>query len=302
MHSENETSVIDLTPDWLAQRFRFDMASRSKQLERQFLQNLPSKTSLRLVDLGSGTGANFFYLANKIPHEQHWILVDHSKQLLAELPENFRRFASCSDQNTLTTWLSRLHSGDIRFEVVEGDFYQIASKLFDNTFDAITANAVFDLSSLGQFRQLIETISASASCEAQLYFTLHLNRELKFRPNHPLDDAVRDAYHQHMARPQQFGNAMGADAAEQMKQVLITRSRKVEATASPWQIPQKQKTFFRHNLDFMRSALLGSESSPALKEDFKAWFALRYQQLSEKPPLDQLEFFIGHEDILAQIR
>ena len=74
--------------DWLALRAAADRAARAPRLEalaaawlRARRQRNP-ETPLRLVDLGSGSGANPRHLAARLPGPQQWTLIDHDAGLL----------------------------------------------------------------------------------------------------------------------------------------------------------------------------------------------------------------------------
>ena len=69
---------------WLALRCPADTAARADTLNRLAHDWLRARAGrpLRLIDLGSGSGANPHYLAPRLPGPQHWLLVDHDPALL----------------------------------------------------------------------------------------------------------------------------------------------------------------------------------------------------------------------------
>ncbi len=97
--------MSDFSTDWLALREPADSRARSTRLVGSLLRRLavltqppgaessPSPQTLRIIDLGCGTGANFRYLAPRlglVPGagpwvRQDWICVDRDRKLLADL-------------------------------------------------------------------------------------------------------------------------------------------------------------------------------------------------------------------------
>ncbi|MCB1771612.1 MAG: class I SAM-dependent methyltransferase, partial [Candidatus Competibacteraceae bacterium] len=69
---------------WLALREPVDAASRNRALTNRLIEWRGRMDTLRVLDLASGTGANFRFLAPLLGGEQHWRLVDHDPALLAQ--------------------------------------------------------------------------------------------------------------------------------------------------------------------------------------------------------------------------
>jgi SAM-dependent methyltransferase len=76
--------------DWLALREPLDAASRSFELTRAVAAALPRDRSLRIVDLGCGTGANVRYLEPHLRGSHDWLLVDKDPSVLAMAPHQTR--------------------------------------------------------------------------------------------------------------------------------------------------------------------------------------------------------------------
>ena len=69
---------------WLALREPVDTVSRHAELTARLIDWRQGQGPLSVVDLGSGTGANFRFLAPRLGGEQHWRLVDHDPALLMQ--------------------------------------------------------------------------------------------------------------------------------------------------------------------------------------------------------------------------
>ena len=66
---------------WLALREPYDAAARPVDLIGPLRAALPAGP-IRIIDLGSGTGANLRYLAPRLGRPQAWRLIDHDARLL----------------------------------------------------------------------------------------------------------------------------------------------------------------------------------------------------------------------------
>ncbi len=126
--------MSDFSTDWLALREPADRRARSPRLMEGLLRRLavltqppgaessPSPRTLRILDLGCGTGANLRYLAPRLGLapgagpwvRQDWICVDRDRKLLADL---IRRTADWARDLHLTT---SLHGEGLIIQGVQG--------------------------------------------------------------------------------------------------------------------------------------------------------------------------------------
>ncbi len=79
--------------DWLALREPADAAARSVRLSYVLSHAVLHHASLRILDLGGGTGSNIRFLAPLLAKPQHWTLVDHDEALLAQVPARMAAWA-----------------------------------------------------------------------------------------------------------------------------------------------------------------------------------------------------------------
>ena len=75
----------EFKPDWLALREAADVGARSSRLTRLVAGRFPDDAVLHVLDVATGTGANMRYLAEHLPPQQSWVLVDRDSVLLSEL-------------------------------------------------------------------------------------------------------------------------------------------------------------------------------------------------------------------------
>ena len=67
--------------NWLDRRYHYDNAARDKNVEKACLNHLKNKSSVTILDIGSGTGSNCLYFLEKMPAVQNWIFVEHDERL-----------------------------------------------------------------------------------------------------------------------------------------------------------------------------------------------------------------------------
>ena len=87
---------------WLRVREPADVAARSEALTRAIADTTVPGEPLRLLDLGTGTGSNIRYLAERFRRPQRWLGIDRSVVLLAALPERITSWAAASGYETWT--------------------------------------------------------------------------------------------------------------------------------------------------------------------------------------------------------
>jgi len=277
--------------DWLATRYAFDEKARNKQIEQQFLHFLTRNKTVRLIDVGAGSGANCRYWIDKIPGNQQWILIeenpDFSKKSLSALQQFAQaRGYACSLQKEslhIQTPTQTIHIKTIQGSLLEID--QLAS-LSDT--DAVVANAVYDLLTKDQFEEFISKIAPH-----RLVFLATLNyQNMHFSPALPADEKMIGLYHAHMLRPQEEGVAMGPSCVAQMQETLQKHNYTLVVGESIWEIRNKDDKMMEFLLDFMESSIgelsLSSEDSLLLK----AW-------IKQKREANNLKLTIEHQDILG---
>ena len=128
---------MSFSPDWLALRRDADDRARCPELARRLSTRFSGPT--RVLDLGSGTGANMIATAPLLGDDQSWVLADNDATLLdrAVAPEGVH--------------LSR--------RVV--DLAVDLESLFNPAPDLVTASAFFDLCGSGLIGRVVAATVAA---------------------------------------------------------------------------------------------------------------------------------------------
>ncbi len=272
---------------WLALRAVADARARAAQLTRLaadwLLQRHRAGRALRLLDLGSGSGANPRFLAPRLPGPQHWVLVDHDPALLA------RACSGCRG----------LRDGDgrpVRVTPHRCDLRKLGGEGFAGA-DLVCASALLDLVDA---RWLATFAAACAAARCAALVTLSVDGGWRFDAaagTDPDDAFVRAAFNAHQRSDKGLGPALGADAALRLADGLGRRGHAVTLASSPWQLDlaaPADATLAAALIDGWRDA--ASAQNPAAGRCIAAWHARRCALLGQ--PGARLT--VGHLDLFAR--
>ncbi len=248
---------------WLALREPMDHASRNPGVLETMLADMrkrhgQSLSSLRILDLGCGSGSNLRALAPHLGQEQHWTLVDHDQALLGAARNFLLRWADevvlagsqelrlRKDTATLTV---ELHCTDLNADI---------QTLLATRNDLVTASALFDLVS----KQWIDRLSDALT--SPLYAVLSYDGAMRWGPAHPLDRQIQQAFNAHQQQDKGLGIALGPEATTYLEQALRGRGYAVSTGKSPWQINQLPSQFHEMLIDGVANAVIqaGLEHKP----------------------------------------
>ncbi len=183
--------------DWLALREPADHAARdmgpAAALTSALAARLVDRLGTRAVDLAAGTGSNVRYLLPRVPHIQHWTLVDHDPALLAQ------------------AWRLLLPIGQAAgrsFDVRQGDLAALDTVSFDDCA-LVTASALLDLVSEPWLHALAQRCRAAGS---HVLFALTYDGRIACDPVDVDDERVRALVNQHQRGDKGFGPALGPEA------------------------------------------------------------------------------------------
>ena len=281
--------MTGFSAQWLALREPADHRARDRALQNKVCEQLASvarteQRTVRLIDLGCGSGSNLRALATALPAQQHWTLVDYDPLLLAAARAALIAWADqvISDKTVLTICKS---GKTIDIEFAQVDLARDIERVLAWPADVITAAAFFDLVAetwLVRFCQALRTT---------LYTVLTYDGSEQWLPAHTADAAMLKAFHAHQKTDKGFGVAAGPDATSIMQRELTARGFQVTLASSPWQSDQTEAGFI-HALA-TGSAAAVRETGLLNEQDVEQWLAAR---------ISAQHCTIGHWDILATPR
>lgn len=202
---------LGFSADWLALRAGADRRARDPGLAARLSAHFGSREGLRMLDLGAGTGAMLAATAPLLGRGQRWRLVDSDAALLNRVAPQ----------------------PGVEVERIVADLSGNLAPLFEPAPDLVTASAFFDLCGGAWIDRLVEHAAAAG---AVLYAVLTYDGREDWSPPHPLDPAVRAAFHADQRRDKGLGPALGPDAAPHLAGALGAAGYAVLTAASDWSL------------------------------------------------------------------
>ena len=285
----------DALAQWLALREPADTASRSAGLTRAIADATRGYDPLRVLDLATGTGSNIRYLMHRLSvRRQHWLALDHSPDLLAELRMRMgqwgaeRRYEVANDGGACIIRDAQLEC-------------QVATQTMDlaslDTADLfahrhlVTASALLDLVSEEWLRSLAARCRAAG---AAALFTLTYNGRSSSSPVEPEDEMILDLFNRHQRTDKGLGGrAAGPDAAACAVRAFTECGYHVESEPSDWTLGASETELQRQLIDGW--AMAATEIEPAAAATIESWRVRRLGHLDTG--LSRL--VVGHDDVAA---
>jgi hypothetical protein len=267
------------SPDWLALREPADTNARSPRLTSLVSGALPPDI-VHALDLGTGTGANVRYLADRLPGRQDWLLVDADSRLIEEA------------RRTCLSGIARVV--DLVEEVESPELGIFSGR------DLVTASALLDLVSE---RWLHGLAGKCRQVGAAVLFSLTYNGEIRGVPEEPEDELIRDLVNRHQHGDKGFGPALGPAAAAAAERCFADRGYRVEHESTPWVLtPDTRDDVLagRTTAELQRQLIDGwaeaaSEMAPERTATIKRWRTRRLDHVNA----NQSGLTVGHTDLAA---
>lgn len=282
--------------DWLALREPLDAKSRAASLAatRERLAAAQShKGTLKVIDLGAGTGANLRYLAPLLGGSQEWLLVERDPLLLASLPERMRAWTGCCGLQFIESG-ERCAIRGAQFECgVRSVALNLATQLDQLPLSRgtlVTASALLDLVSELWLQDLAER---TARVAATVWFALTYDGRIECSPAEPEDAEIRELLNAHQRTDKGFGAALGPRGGVMAEQIFAARGYRTWCAPSDWRIRPDQATLQRAVLQgwFDAACQMAADRTVALR----SWLVRRQQHVEA----GRSELLIGHTDMLG---
>ncbi len=212
--------------DWLTLREPADHAARNGDVTQAMLDHLArGQGRITLMDFGCGTGSTVRALSSVLSRRfadrtQHWVLVDADEALLDRARDAHRSMDTAS----------------ITIECQPADLADPATvaALLDRVRpDVLTSSALIDLVSAAWLDSLA---AALAKRRTALCFALNYTGRETWKPPHPLDGAILEAFNADQRRDKGFGPALGGDAADHLAAALAKHGFQLTVGASDWHL------------------------------------------------------------------
>lgn len=238
------------SPAWLALRESADLVARNRDVLAACQRHFERRDSLRICDIGAGTGASVRAFADFLPIYQHWTLVDHNAENLAAAVDVLSDWADTASQSDGRLSLKR-GARHIEVSMRCFDFAQDPASCWTADTGLVTASALLDLTSKSWIAHFANALSTT---ESAVLATLTFDGTIVADPSHPLDNTVAEAFRAHQLRDKGFGPAAGSAAADSLKLSMERLGYKIVAGSSPWHFEDRKAEVFIHTIEGIATA------------------------------------------------
>ncbi len=281
--------------EWLRLREPTDAASRNSELTARLIAWRRRHDALSVLDLGSGAGANFRFLAPALGGGQRWRLLDHDPALLTRAGEVLRQWAAkrsmtVADQGE--TLVLEDDTNHCRLEWLCLDLNEDWERLAVANAQLVTASALIDLVSADWLERLARRCR---KWRATVLIVLSYDGTLAWQPAAEGDERVREWVNRHQRTDKGFGPALGPDAASALADLLERLGYRVDLRPSPWTLAAQDAALQTALLDGWTEAV--RQIAPEPKNWLDAWSRHR-RDLIER---GHSHLTVGHWDLFASL-
>jgi hypothetical protein len=285
--------VNAFSADWLALREPADAAARSVPLTRAIADPLAREEEVHVLDLAAGTGANLRYLADHLSVRQRWLLVDNNSALLAQVTVRMSSWGLAHGYEANNVGDGLVLRGDRRVCRLATRLLDLTA-LDDNGIFAgrllVTASALLDLVSEIWLRALADRCREN---RAAVLFALTYDGAIRFAPEEPEDEMVRELVNRHQRTDKGFGAALGPDAATLAERCFAGLGYRVRRERSDWELPPDAIALQRGLIEIWAQA--AAATAPALAPLIRGWRDRRLTHVENH----RSRLTVGHEDLAA---
>lgn len=281
---------------WLGIREPSDRAARCEALTRAAAAEIRARCGepLQLVDLGTGTGSNIRYLAERLGGHQHWLAVDRDPHVLEALP---RRMAAWAEARGCDArWDRRrciVRGADLlcEIEVEQRDLSALGDPSLFAGRHLVTASALLDLVSTWWLTALARHCAAAG---AVALFAITYDGWFTCSPPEPEDRMIRDLMNRHQQTDKGFGGASaGPDAVPVTESCFAKAGYRVLRDSSDWRLGAADRDIQRLLIEGWADAALAI--APERADAIMRWQARRLAHLDA----GRSYAVVGHHDVAA---
>jgi len=292
---------------YLEAKISVDDRALNRRVWRYFLDSLPNRLSLRLLDVGGGTGATVPRVVSAVRSEGwrsvDYTLVDKNSEALDTAASSLRDYAE-SNGFTVTGrspqhWSSEDLSVTLR--LVAEDLFAFAGRYEGASFDAVIGQALFDLLNIPDALQQLRPLLRK---KGLWYLPIHFDGVTSFEPplNPDLDAKIETLYHESMSDEEGGGQRTGAQSGRRLLTELRAAGESLLAAGgSDWVVfpredgyPDEEAYFLYQILHFVETEL--ADHPDLSRDDLEEWLRRRRRQIEEGRLI-----YIAHQlDVLAQ--
>ena len=266
--------------EWLALREPADRRARDRTLPERLCAAWRQRGWSRVVDLGSGTGANLRYLAPRLPAGQRWTLVDHDPRHVDRL----QRLEAPPEVDAVAA--------------VSRDLAADGLAVVDDA-DLVTASALLDLVSESWLAELVNRCVDTA---CGVYFALTCDGRMQWMTesaagwrvdDDPDDGFVWSVFNRHQRIDKGFGPALGPTAAVSAARLFHEAGYRTWLASSAWRLDAGDRRLVDQLVEGWAEA--AGDLRPEHAARVEAWALRRWDALSR----GSFRVTVGHRDLLA---
>ena len=286
--------MTDELRHWLRRREPADVRSRSANLTRVIAGLLATRDPVRLLDLGTGTGSNIRYLAERLGGRQQWLAIDRRADVLDALPERIMAWATTRGyQVAMRNGVCTVRGADLDCEILtrQQDLGALEDRRIFEGRHLATASALLDLVSERWLRALVEHCRAE---DALALFTITYNGQFSCEPRDAEDDVVRELVNRHQRTDKGLGGiAAGPEAAAASERCFVDGGYRVSRERSDWMLGPDEADVQQLLIEGWAEA--ATEIAPARASMVADWRERRLAHLHA----GRSSVVVGHDDLAA---
>lgn len=256
--------------EWLSAREPVDHAARSKEVLAAVAHYFANDPSIRITDIGSGTGSTVRALDPFISNKIAWDLVDNDAVLMDQAKNN--KLIS-RDAET------RLH-----------DLAASIDPLFVGSPSLITTSAFLDLVSEQWLQELSDEVTKR---HIPFYAALTYNGDTSCTPSHPCDSEILAAFNLHQRGDKGFGPSLGPNAASTAVNMFEANGYQVISEISDWVGDNRHREFQKMLIEGWHEA--ACEIEPEKRNSYDNWLEDRLEMINSGASTVR----VGHLDFFA---